>query len=356
MGGIRLFVEKALQRDIGTGAVELVSVADSESEPCKIGQSNGEHLTFSIPYAGTAQIWELIFNAQQLQSPPDFLCLSEDFDYDPETYTQVSCSWDITDLDCVSKLLQKLYQVFKLCQIQQLKNLPIIDKYFHTLVKSGIPEEHIEIHHDKKTRNANLLVKLVVKTGDLPLYEDTSYGVIFAGLLLTFKESGNLISMSLSMSPYLQRVLGPYLETFPLLNGNDTFDCQFVHEFTEAINRNLKTISNHLICRRHIIATLMSLYPKNIAAFDEYSYSYGTLLFSFDQFRHIVHFNLNERIELVLFALDKYVGLPDDRCIYIETENFSIDVSPDHPRFTAVFHENLKERITKFVNNAASLE
>lgn len=139
--GIRLFVEKALQRgktvkllfdfsfsltelfsfydsDIGTGAVELVSVADSESEPCKIGQSNGEHLTFSIPYAGTAQIWELIFNAQQLQSPPDFLCLSEDFDYDPETYTQVSCSWDITDLDCVSKLLQKLYQVFKLCQVQ----------------------------------------------------------------------------------------------------------------------------------------------------------------------------------------------------------------------------------------------
>lgn len=102
---------------MGTGAVELLSIANSESEPCKSDEANGEHLTFSISYAGASHIWEIAFDAQHPQSPPDFLCVSEDFDYDPDTYTQISRSWDIADVHCISKLLQKLYQIFKLYQV-----------------------------------------------------------------------------------------------------------------------------------------------------------------------------------------------------------------------------------------------
>ena len=241
-------------------------------------------------------------------------------------------------------------------QIQRLNDLPLISEYCQSLMKSGIPEEHIEVYCDSKTKKVNLLVKLSVETEDLPLYEDTGCGIVFAGLLYTFGEAGNMISQSLSISPYLHQVLGPYLEKLPSPNWNDTFNHQFVHRFTEAINKNLKIISNCLVYRRHVTATLRSLYPKNVVSFDEYSYSYVTLFFTIEQSCFVAHFNLNERIELVLFALDKSVGPPDDGCIYIETENFNIEVSPDNPRFVKDFHENLKERITKFVDNAANLD
>lgn len=352
---IRLYVKEALQSEVGTGAVKLVAIANSDSESCKIDESNGDHLTFSIPYAGTAHTWELIFNGQHPEYPPDFLSVSEDFDYSADTYTQVSRSWDITDADCISKLLQKLYQIFKLVQIQKLKDLPLFYEYCRSIVKSGIPEEHIEVYYDSKAKKVNLLVKLTVKAEDLPLNENITYEVAFVGLLLTLGEAGNVISTSLSTTPYLEQVLGPYLEKLPLPNWNDTFNYQFIHTFSEAINRNLKTISNSLICHRHIIATLLNLYPTNVVAFDEYSYSYGTLLFTVDQARYTALFNLNERIELVLFALDKSVDPPDDGCIYIETGDFSIEVSPDHPRFAQDFHENLQDRINKFVVNAVNL-
>ena len=220
-------------------------------------------------------------------------------------------------------------------------------------MKLGIPEDSLEVYHNTKTKKVNTLLKLNIVAEDLPLYKDAGCGIVLAGLLYVFGETGNVISTSLSMSPYLQRILNSGLENLPKPHWNETFNAQFVHQFTEAVNRHLKTVSTDLTNRRHIVATLMDLYPKNVVAVDDYSYFYCTLLFSIDMSRYVVHFNLNECQELVMFALDKCVGPSEDGCIYNETEDFPVELSADNPRLPESFHELLKSRLTKFISNTA---
>ena len=79
----------------------------------------GSFFTFSLPYAGTKVDWDVWFLVEQPEQSPDFMCSSEDFEYDHSIYMTVMKDWDLKNPFCLLNLLTKLngtiyrtYQVY----------------------------------------------------------------------------------------------------------------------------------------------------------------------------------------------------------------------------------------------------
>lgn len=83
-------------------------------------RDSGDQFIFMLPYAGTFIKWRLLFCAEYRNYPPDFLCLTEDFYYDPEIYTKIMQSWDYNDKNCLANLLKQLLSVYKDYQVLTL--------------------------------------------------------------------------------------------------------------------------------------------------------------------------------------------------------------------------------------------
>lgn len=77
----------------------------------------GHYFTVGLPFAGTRLEWEVLFQVEHPERSPDFLCVSEDFDYDPKTYTNVMKDWDFKDPLCLAKLLKKMNIIFNNYQV-----------------------------------------------------------------------------------------------------------------------------------------------------------------------------------------------------------------------------------------------
>ena len=74
-------------------------------------------IIFRIPYAGSSIEFLFIYHRDFPDSPPDFLCVSEDFPYPPDAYTKITQSWDTDDKNCLANLFEELLAFYKLHQV-----------------------------------------------------------------------------------------------------------------------------------------------------------------------------------------------------------------------------------------------
>lgn len=97
--------------------------------------------------------------------------------------------------------------------MKQLKQFPKIEQIYCNLLQNGIEEDQIEILIDQKAKKVNMLIKLNLVGGNpkeiWPFNSESPDYNIYVGLLCILSTTGNHISQSLIISPYVEQLLSP---------------------------------------------------------------------------------------------------------------------------------------------------
>lgn len=89
-------------------------MAEDESQ----NQTNtGHYFTLSLPFAGIAVEWEILFDPLQPSWPPDFIC-AEDIHCNPDVYCRLIKGWNFESNDCLAKLIKDLTKVYQEYQVR----------------------------------------------------------------------------------------------------------------------------------------------------------------------------------------------------------------------------------------------
>ncbi|EFX85715.1 hypothetical protein DAPPUDRAFT_308966 [Daphnia pulex] len=344
-------VETALDFEYPGGPLELSKVT---SEDDFVKPYTGHHFTFRIPYSGTFVEWEILFDPENPTQPPDFVC-ADDINCDPDSYCQMMQFWDLQSPDCLAKLVSQLIHIYKEYQISQILGFGKAAETYHSLVTAGVLVENIEACYLSRERKFNFLIKLNVNDEDLPVVKGLGSILVYAGLLFSLGMDGKILTHSLVISPYLERLLGSQL--LDQLQSTSSFsqniDALVLNDFSLSLYRILKKVRENHKRRRDTVSTLLGLYPTNVVFYDEELYSHIILLFKLDDARYVTHLELNDEAKFIFFAMDCPVKIAKEETIpYTETETLSFAHKPSTAEFSKYLHKTLSSKLKLFVNRA----
>lgn len=235
-----------------------------------------------------------------------------------------------------------------------MKNFPHVAETVQSLINAGVLEKNIEVCYVSKVKRFSLLIQLDISYEELPSIHGCKSSQGYAGLLYTLGLDGDVISHSLVVSPYLERILGKQMEQLEI--SCQTVDPSALHDLTTELQGILRKLREDHGRRRHIMSAILDLYPKNVAFYDEYLYNECTLVFTLNDARYVVHLKLVGEMELALFAMDRHIKISkDEKITYNETETIPFNDIPSSPDFLKNLHVMLASRIEKFINRATNL-
>lgn len=228
---------------------------------------------------------------------------------------------------------------------------------YQTLVDAGILVENIEACYLSKERKFNFLIKLNVNHQDLPIVKGLESTLVYTGLLFSLGMDGKILTHSLVISPYIDRLLGSQIvDQLPSVSSfSQTIDPHALIEFSTSFDRLLKKVRENHTRRRYIISTLLGLYPTNVVSYDEELYSNIILLFKLDDARFVtrLELELNGEVKCYFFAMDCLVKLSKEEIVpYVETETLSLAHKPSTAEFTKYLHKMLSSKLRLFINRA----
>jgi len=215
--------------------------------------------------------------------------------------------------------------------------------------------ENIEACYLSRERKFNFLIKLNVNDEDLPVVKGIGSTVVYAGLLFSLGMDGKILTHSLVISPYLERLLGAQVVDQLQLTSSfsQTIDALVLNDFSSSLDRVLKKVRKNHKRRRDIVSALLGLYPTNVVFYDEEMYSHITLLFKLDNARYVTRLELNGEAKFFFFAMDCLVKISKEEAIpYTETETLSFAHKPSTAEFSKYLHKTLSSKLKLFINRA----
>ncbi|XP_073412435.1 BRISC and BRCA1-A complex member 2 isoform X5 [Dendrobates tinctorius] len=171
-----------------------------------------------IPYAGETLKWDILFNAQYPELPPDFI-FGEDAEFLPEPSALPSLAeWDASDPECLLQVVKELVQQYHQYQCSRLSESSRLMFEYQTLLEEPQYGENMEIYAGKKNNwtgefSARFLLKLPVDFSNIPIYllkdanEDPGEDV--ALLSVSFEDAeATQVFPKLFLSPRVEHALG----------------------------------------------------------------------------------------------------------------------------------------------------
>jgi len=243
-----------------------------------------------------------------------------------------------------------------------MAKFPKIQETFKSLIDAQIPEVCIEACYSTQQKKYIFLIKLEVSNDDddLPVAADLNSTQLYAGLLFILQTNGNIQSESLILSPYLRNLLGDLQGKIHVPSYSGTLITpRFVTEFNTKLTDVLGKIREDQNRRREFVATLLTLYTKNVVIHDPIEYTEALVNFKVDGSRYMAVFNLLESDwEMTLFALDrsvKKVYMADELTLFNESEKLSFTKNPPGEDFTKIFHDWMTAKIKKFIASSKAV-
>ncbi|KAF7655779.1 hypothetical protein LDENG_00051040, partial [Lucifuga dentata] len=128
-----------------------------------------------IPYAGETLKWDIIFNAQCPDLPPDFI-FGEDAEFLPEpSQLPHLVQWDSGNPECLLQLVKELIQQYHQYQCQRLRESSRLLFEYGSLLDDPNYGRNMEIYAGRKNSwtgefSARFLLKLPVDFSNIPVY------------------------------------------------------------------------------------------------------------------------------------------------------------------------------------------
>lgn len=199
-----------------------------------------------------------------------------------------------------------------------------------------------------------MLVPLSLKTDDLPLISDTSPGMkLDSWTLCSVRIDGSLQSCALIIPEYLEALLETQLERVTKISSNQSTASlsNFVDYITSNIQQTLEAACEEYVDRRHFIAALLDLYPRNLADYDSKMYRHGTLYFKIGDICYVTHLaQVKHELQIAFFAVNRLVkGDHREEFPFCEKLTIQLAEKPNSPAFRQYLHETFVIHLDDFM-------
>nr|XP_024647989.1 BRISC and BRCA1-A complex member 2 [Macaca nemestrina] len=204
---------------VGLDATNCLRITDLKSGCTSLTPGpNCDRFKLHIPYAGETLKWDIIFNAQYPELPPDFI-FGEDVEFLPDpSALQNLASWNPSNPECLLLVVKELVQQYHQFQCSRLRESSRLMFEYQTLLEEPQYGENMEIYAGKKNNwtgefSARFLLKLPVDFSNIPTYllkdvnEDPGEDV--ALLSVSFEDTeATQVYPKLYLSPRIEHALG----------------------------------------------------------------------------------------------------------------------------------------------------
>ncbi|XP_011811715.1 PREDICTED: BRCA1-A complex subunit BRE [Colobus angolensis palliatus] len=204
---------------VGLDATNYLRITDLKSGCTSLTPGpNCDRFKLHIPYAGETLKWDIIFNAQYPELPPDFI-FGEDVEFLPDpSALQNLASWNPSNPECLLLVVKELVQQYHQFQCSRLRESSRLMFEYQTLLEEPQYGENMEIYAGKKNNwtgefSARFLLKLPVDFSNIPTYllkdvnEDPGEDV--ALLSVSFEDTeATQVYPKLYLSPRIEHALG----------------------------------------------------------------------------------------------------------------------------------------------------
>ncbi|XP_038176495.1 BRISC and BRCA1-A complex member 2 isoform X1 [Arvicola amphibius] len=161
---------------VGLDATNCLRITDLKSGCTSLTPGpNCDRFKLHIPYAGETLKWDIIFNAQYPELPPDFI-FGEDAEFlpDPSALHNLA-SWNPSNPECLLLVVKELVQQYHRFQCGRLRESSRLMFEYQTLLEEPQYGENMEIYAGKKNNwtgefSARFLLKLPVDFSNIPTY------------------------------------------------------------------------------------------------------------------------------------------------------------------------------------------
>lgn len=314
---VKIFFQKVVQ----DGRVGICSGSISITNPQSGSPHTGnlelmDRAKLVIPYGGQTITWEVIFQYDRPECPPDFIF--DDPEFEPDiTDIKSLCDWDPDQPEALLDVVKELLDHYRANQVALLESSARLQlEYGMLLEQSEITEKDIEIA-TLKMRNRggqiNFLIRLPVDFSQLyPIYEkDKINSLDSAVLLISFHPpEAARITSQLFLSPKIEQVLnmldgGPVrIPTFP----RDSCLMDYVPLIKESLQQKVEQMATGYHGRREYILAFLSLFGRSLLEFDSCYFLSISFLLEWNEYFFVLQIDLSlnfpvEKPRLVLVAI-----------------------------------------------------
>ncbi|XP_061410334.1 BRISC and BRCA1-A complex member 2 isoform X2 [Lethenteron reissneri] len=301
---VRHFVEEMLRHGrVGLGAPTTLRVTDLKSGcPSLTPSPCCDRFKLHIPYAGDTIKWDVIFNHEYPDIPPDFM-FGEDTDFfpDPDELPHLQ-EWRSQDPEALLLVLQELLAQFQVHQRERLRDNSRLMFEYNSLSEQTDYTVHMEVHVGRHTAwdgecCVRFLLRLPVDFSLIPPYllKDplVDPGEDVALLLVTFENTeATKVFPKLYLSPRIEHALGGssafHIPNFP--SGGCLLD--YVPQVCQLLTSKVQYITQGYQKRREYIAAFLSHFGESIAEYDAEGFTKISLLLEGLEFFFMVHIEL----------------------------------------------------------------
>ncbi|EPQ13074.1 BRCA1-A complex subunit BRE [Myotis brandtii] len=288
---------------VGLDATNCLRITDLKSGCTSLTPGpNCDRFKLHIPYAGETLKWDIIFNAQYPELPPDFI-FGEDAEFlpDPSALHNLA-SWNPSNPECLLLVVKELVQQYHQFQCSRLRESSRLMFEYQTLLEEPQYGENMEIYAGKKNNwtgefSARFLLKLPVDFSNIPTYllkdvnEDPGEDV--ALLSVSFEDTeATQVYPKLYLSPRIEHALGGssalHIPAFP--GGGCLID--YVPQVCHLLTNKVQYVIQGYHKRREYIAAFLSHFGTGVVEYDAEGFTKLTLLLMWKDFCFLVHIDL----------------------------------------------------------------
>uniref|UniRef100_A0A8D1GCR4 BRISC and BRCA1-A complex member 2 n=1 Tax=Sus scrofa TaxID=9823 RepID=A0A8D1GCR4_PIG len=267
---------------VGRGRARVTCTPRSRRLPIGLSSSctsltpgpNCDRFKLHIPYAGETLKWDIIFNAQYPELPPDFI-FGEDAEFlpDPSALHNLA-SWNPSNPECLLLVVKELVQQYHQFQCSRLRESSRLMFEYQTLLEEPQYGENMEIYAGKKN--------------NWDVNEDPGEDV--ALLSVSFEDTeATQVYPKLYLSPRIEHALGGssalHIPAFP--GGGCLID--YVPQVCHLLTNKVQYVIQGYHKRREYIAAFLSHFGTGVVEYDAEGFTKLTLLLMWKDFCFLVH-------------------------------------------------------------------
>ncbi|XP_063086515.1 BRISC and BRCA1-A complex member 2 isoform X2 [Cavia porcellus] len=263
---------------VGLDATNCLRITDLKSGCTSLTPGpNCDRFKLHIPYAGETLKWDIIFNAQYPELPPDFI-FGEDAEFLPDPLALHNlASWNPANPECLLLVVKELVQQYHQFQCSRLRESSRLMFEYQTLLEEPQYGENMEIYAGKKN--------------NWDVNEDPGEDV--ALLSVSFEDTeATQVYPKLYLSPRIEHALGGssalHLPAFP--GGGCLID--YVPQVCHLLTNKVQYVIQGYHKRREYIAAFLSHFGTGVVEYDAEGFTKLTLLLMWKDFCFLVHIDL----------------------------------------------------------------
>uniref|UniRef100_A0A8C6P061 BRISC and BRCA1-A complex member 2 n=1 Tax=Nothobranchius furzeri TaxID=105023 RepID=A0A8C6P061_NOTFU len=245
-----------------------------------------------IPYAGETLKWDIIFNAQYPELPPDFI-FGEDAEFLPEaTELPHLVHWDAGNPECLLQLVKELIQQYHHYQCHRLRESSRLLFEYDSLLEDSSYGRNLEIYARRKNSwtgefSARFLLKLPVDFSNIPVYllKVFNHRPRVAPHTSNFQANSCLSFFPISA---LGGSSALHIPAFP--SGGCLID--YVPQVCQLLTNKVQYVIQGYHKRREYIAAFLSHFGMGVVEYDAEGFTKLTLLLMWKDFCFLVHVDL----------------------------------------------------------------